>query len=471
MRSLSLLPIPLVALALGDSVLATDSIPSGQLHVPLVRRAIAKRTEKEAGEVARWHKERAENKFGSGSSISKRSSGFNLIGNQNSDTNYYGSIAVGTPAVAYDIILDTGSADLWLADNNCADCDTDLVKYDSSASSSFANVSGTFEITYGSGQASGSLASDIVQLAGMEVNNQVFGVCNTFSSGLVDAPVSGLLGLGWKGISSSGATPLWQTLYESNALDSPLMAFQLTRYQNASNANTLEPGGTFTLGAVNSSLYTGDIDYQDLADSTGYWTVQLSNVSVNGATLDVGSGSASYAIVDTGTTLVGGPSDQIAALYAQIPNSAALTGDYDGYYSFPCDTDVSISLSFGGPSWPIAASDFVFNRLSQSSCVGAFFVFSTSSSSSPQWILGDTFLKNVYSVFRASPASVGFASLSAQALAENGAIGTAPTPTIGSVSASVTGTGDTRLNGAGRVGAGAWLTAAGAAGALGAVLL
>jgi cathepsin D len=29
----------------------------------------------------------------------------------------------------------------------------------------------------------------------------------------------------------------------------------------------------------------------------------------------------------------------------------------------------------------------------------------------PSWIIGDTFLKNVYSVFRANPASVGFAQL------------------------------------------------------------
>lgn len=49
--------------------------------------------------------------------------------------------------------------------------------------------------------------------------------------------------------------------------------------------------------------------------------------------------------------------------------------------------------------------------------------------------------KNVYSVFRASPASIGFAALSETAVAMNGATGTVPSPTIGSVSASVTGSG------------------------------
>jgi cathepsin D len=46
--------------------------------------------------------------------------------------------------------------------------------------------------------------------------------------------------------------------------------------------------------------------------------------------------------------------------------------------------------------------------------------------------------KNVYSVFRYSPASVGFATLSSTALAMNGAGGAIPSATIGAVTATVT---------------------------------
>ena len=48
-------------------------------------------------------------------------------------------------------------------------------------------------------------------------------------------------------------------------------------------------------------------------------------------------------------------------------------------------------------------------QVSESTCVGGFFALDTSGTSAPPWIVGDTFLKNVYSVFRASPPSVGFA--------------------------------------------------------------
>jgi cathepsin D len=89
---------------------------------------------------------------------------------------YYGSIAVGTPPVAYDVVLDTGSADLWLVDSQCTQNCNGFPPYNPSSSSSFTNASKPFAITYGSGQASGYLAQDVVQMAGFQVANQSLGM-------------------------------------------------------------------------------------------------------------------------------------------------------------------------------------------------------------------------------------------------------------------------------------------------------
>ena len=96
-------------------------------------------------------------------------------------------------------------------------------------------------------------------------------------------------------------------------------------------------------------------------------------------------------------------------------------------------------------------------KVSGDRCIGSFFVLGEST---PAWIIGDTFLvslfflskgtprililtsqKNVYSVFRYNPPSVGFADLSKTALAMNAPGGTVPTATIGSVVAVATGSG------------------------------
>jgi len=173
-------------------------------------------------------------------------------------------------------------------------------------------------------------------------------------------------------------------------------------------------------------------------------------MTVNSNTISLPSGSSSYAAIDTGTTLIGGPASQVASVYASIPNAVAGTGNYEGYYLYPCSTTVNVTISFGGQTWPIAPDDFKYSEASNGQCLGAIFQYSTSGGSEggnnnnvPQWIIGDTFLKNVYTVFRANPASVGFAALqpNAQSSVTNGGV---PTPTIGSVSVSVTGSSNTQ---------------------------
>ena len=80
---------------------------------------------------------------------------------------------------------------------------------------------------------------------------EILGLVEVVEGSLISAPVSGLMGMAFQSLSSSGAPPLWQTLVNAGVLDSPLMSFQLTRFNNDSDAFSgegLEQGGTFTLG-------------------------------------------------------------------------------------------------------------------------------------------------------------------------------------------------------------------------------
>ncbi|KAJ7623249.1 aspartic peptidase A1 [Roridomyces roridus] len=433
---LSPLPFALLTLLLPHVFSTPTPQQSNGVSMQLQRR-VSSRSIDDAGLWAKKQREGLTAKYGGSSR--RRSTGTNLLTNQQADSSYYGSIAIGSPPVAFDVILDTGSSDLWLAGDDCSfGCDG-VATFNPSASSSFSNKSTPFEITYGSGEALGALATETVQMAGFSVANQGFAVCNAVSSGLLTAPVSGLLGLAWQSIASSGATPLWQTLAQGGSWDSPVMAFQMTRFLNQSKTQDQEVGGSFSMGFTNTSLYTGDIEFTNMPTSTpSYWILAISAITVQGNSVTVPSGSDSYAAIDTGTTLVGGPPDQIAAVYAQIPNSRAGTGNFEGYYLYPCNTDVVVTMSFGGRSWAISSADFQLQQVSQSTCVGSFFELTTGGSA-PSWIVGDTFLKNVYSVFRFNPPSVGFAQLSATSLAMNGDVNLeVPSATIGSVAAAAT---------------------------------
>ncbi|CAK5274012.1 unnamed protein product, partial [Mycena citricolor] len=308
------------------------------------------------------------------------------------DSSYFGSLAIGTPPVSFDVILDTGSADLWVASSTCNQgCDS-MAKFDSGASSSFTNRSTPFSITYGSGAAAGNLGSDVVQMAGFSVANQVFGVCDQATKGLLTSPVSGLLGLAWQAIASSRAPPFWETLVSGGSWDSPVMAFQLTRFLNQSRSGNLQAGGSFTMGFVNNSLYTGQIEYINMPTAfNSYWTLPITDITVQGASISMSSGTSAYAAIDSGTTLVGGPAEDIANIYAQIPGSSPGTGSFSGYYLYPCNTAVSVSISFGGRSWSVSPADFELQEIQQGTCLGSFFTLQTGNGA-PSWILGDTFM-------------------------------------------------------------------------------
>ena len=69
-----------------------------------------------------------------------------------------------------------------------------------------------------------------------------------------------------------------------------------------------------------------------------------------------------------------------------------------------CNTEVQISLSFGGSSWPISPADMNLGPstgASDQECLGGIFDLGAASSGTggggtPSWIVGDTFLVRDY---------------------------------------------------------------------------
>ena len=113
------------------------------------------------------------------------------------------------------------------------------------------------------------------------------------------------------------------------------MSFWLTRFINDNNAASEEPGGTLTLGGTNSSLYTGDIEFLSVSGPIpSYWLLELSSVTVQGKSVQVATGSSALSAIDTGTTLIGGPSTDVAAIWAAVPGSQPLSGQMAGFYGF-----------------------------------------------------------------------------------------------------------------------------------------
>ncbi|PWN27740.1 acid protease [Jaminaea rosea] len=376
---------------------------------PIVKKRTPTRTGDDLLSWANNHRSHLQGKYGfetaTSSSSKRRDVGVAPLVNYQHDSTWYATFEVGTPAKALNLVLDTGSSDIWVSASN----------FTPSASSTFSNASSAFSITYGSGAVNGYEARDTFTLAGHTVPGMPFAVATEVSSNLEDDVTSGIAGLGFQALSSANSVPFWQAANESE------FSFYLQRSPSTDDV-TVSTGGYFTLGGTNTSLYQGDINWSNVISKT-YWLITLGGVSVADSSIDIGS--TNKAAIDSGTTLIGGPESVIAAMYSKIDGASAIEGA-DGYYQYPCDSSVNATLTFGNQQYSLGSDQFEVAALDSSGeyCMGAFFSVGSTSASTLQWIVGDAFLSSVYTIMQnGDTARVGFAAL-ADGLNDGGASST-----------------------------------------------
>jgi cathepsin D len=199
------------------------------------------------------------------------------------------------------------------------------------------------------------------------------------------------MGMGFQSISEYNAPPVFQTLVETGMTTDPVFAFKLS-----------DSGAELTIGGTNNALYTGAFTAVPVTQE-GYWQVDMDAVSV-GTTKALGTTSA---IIDSGTTLIVAPTADAAKLYQSVPGSASAG---DGYYTYPCKSPPSVSLTFGGKNFAISPDTFSLGEVSSSSsqCVGGIVGEDIGADS---WIVGDVFMRNVYTKFDLGKSEVAFAEL------------------------------------------------------------
>ncbi|GAA6044767.1 hypothetical protein JCM8097_002880 [Rhodosporidiobolus ruineniae] len=342
------------------------------------------------------------------------------------DIMIYGPVSLGTPAREFPLLFDTGSADLWVYEDGTG---SQHPEYDPTESrSSVTEPREEWSIRYGKGSQTGVLVQDVVSLGGYTVNDTVFAAADSLNSAFTAYPISGIFGLGFGTIASSGYAPWFERLLRSGQLAEQYFGVYFTRGRDTEEAEGRVQGSVrgaqMCVGCVDSTKYEGEITWNEVT-SDGFWAIESDGVVVNGTLVE---GTAMRACIDTGTTLIQLPTSVAAALYASIPgaypapssssslspssSSSSATGQT---YIIPCSTRFSsFGFSFAGRVFEVGPEDL----LRAVSRDGRLCVLSVAGGGSRDVdgtevaIIGGAFLKSTYSIFSYSHLSrpaIGFA--------------------------------------------------------------
>ena len=322
------------------------------------------------------------------------------------DAQYFGQISVGQNKQPFTVIFDTGSSNLWIPAPNCTGCASHpkFREVDSSTykRGPFAGLTGQgFDLTYGSGEVKGYLGSDSVNMGGVLVNNQVFGeVYDPKGLGMAYkvGKFDGILGMAWPRISVDGIPPVFQNMMTQKAVGEPVFAFRL---------GTDGASGELVIGGVDDSHYRGDLHYLPLSNET-YWEVKLDGMSLGGKTVT----KVQRAILDTGTSVLAGPTAEVAVIAKQIGAHPILPfGPYKKEFVVACSKLAampSLAITLGGKDFVLNASDYTLD-IAKTECMFGFTGIDMPPEIGELWILGDVFLRKFYTVFDVGQRRVGIA--------------------------------------------------------------
>ncbi|CAH8498380.1 unnamed protein product [Schistosoma turkestanicum] len=314
---------------------------------------------------------------------------------------YYGEISVGTPPQKLRVLFDTGSTDTWLASRKCWFLDIFCWLYsfyDSSKSSTYEADGSSFHVRYLDGNFSGFWSVDTIRINSLVIPRQAFAeMTNIFSADHLTDKYDGVVGMSSTRISRYGNIPMFPNMLANCVNMDPVFSFYLNR------ENGSQIGGEMVLGGVNPKYFKGDFEYIPTIHQY-MWVIRILSFQIDGMEVC----SMCSAAIDTGTSLIIGPEEQVE----RINSLLGISGSVLERHFVECsklDELPSVEFIFLRKKYILKPQDYIFkeNTLFGVSCSSPF--YSNRRLRPNSWVLGDTFIRKFYTVFDFGQRRIGLA--------------------------------------------------------------
>jgi len=314
------------------------------------------------------------------------------------DVLWVGNITIGTPAQGpFAVVFDTGSSNLWVPSVSCffPVC-ANKHKYNATASTTgFSDNCEPLFIPYGTGFMIGLLTGDYVNVADLTVKNQVFGSGFYLAAFFEEVPIDGILGLAFSDIAVDNVPTVFDNMISQNLLAQNLFSVYLNNNPNSTTSAVI-------FGGIESQYYTGNFTYADVIIPS-YWLITMGSMYVGGKLISSCAIGRCLTVVDTGTSIIVGPTYDIQPVLNAI---GPVNANCSNINSLPI-----LGFQIGGAILNLTPQFYVIQQPTNN---GMECVLGLEGSDlvAPLWILGDPFLRAYYTVFdRTSiPYTVGFAT-------------------------------------------------------------
>lgn len=309
---------------------------------------------------------------------------------------YIGKIYIGENKQPFNLLFDTGSAWLWVADKSAG-----LSKhFDCSTSSTCEKKPLSFELMYGQGHGKGHLTTDQIHFGeNIAVMNQHFLTVSHINN-MGTLMGDGILGLGFKSLSESYPTFL-DSMHDQGTIENKVFSIYLGNDPTSNGDET----GVFMLGGYDPYFMQTNFSFFNVTDSN-YWAINFNSTRYGNRDIKVNNGTK--AIIDSGTSLISFPSYIIKDISEHL-SSLGITCNIGSGVPIFCDCPNSfddfpnITLGFDNWNATLTGRDYVTNVGGE--CMLGFQLVDYMN----YVILGDIFMRKYYTIFDADNMRIGFA--------------------------------------------------------------
>jgi hypothetical protein len=336
-------------------------------------------------------------------------------------TAYWGDISVGTPPQKFKVIFDTGSGNLIIPSSQCnsAGCKPHT-KYNSKSSSTSSAIQnekgeGNAEISFGTGNIAGDFYRDKMCIGeSLCIDTNFIAADQESTEPFQEIPFDGIMGLGFKDLSMGKGFNIIDDLSDGGMLPGGQISFYLT------------DGGDseVTFGGYKSEYLASDILWARV-DLESYWQVSIDDITFDNQPKKLCGGGCNVA-VDTGTSMLAGPSD----LVDKLTNMLGAKDDCSNFNSLP-----KLGFQIGDKVLNLKPDDYMDSNGKE--CSLSFMSLDVPPPKGPLFIFGDPFLRRFVTIF--DKAGAGSGSRVGFAVAKHSDDNTAPSELISRVGSS---TGD-----------------------------